>query len=210
MAIILTLSGLFLLRGIRLYRDTMDKNIAKTMENTLFLMDEAVKNSRLMYDMRLDILIRDEKILASFAGRNRDELYLHALPFHDAYKAENPFYANLHFHLPSGHSFLRMHKPEEFTDDLSAIRPMIMQVHQIQKPLSGYEIGKHGLFYRVVKPMFFKGEYIGAVELGIRAEEVVDRIETALKVKIARIIKDENLNRSFQEQSQNPPWTHRL
>ncbi len=203
MAIILTLSGLFLFRGIRLYRDTMDKNIAKTMENTLFLMDEAVKNSRLMYDMRLDILIRDEKILASFAGRNRDELYLHALPFHDAYKAENPFYANLHFHLPSGHSFLRMHKPEEFTDDLSAIRPMIMQVHQIQKPLSGYEIGKHGLFYRVVKPMFFKGEYIGAVELGIRAEEVVDRIETALKVKIARIIKDENLNRSFQEQSQN-------
>jgi PAS domain S-box-containing protein len=203
MAIILTLSGLYLFRGIRLYRDTMDKNIARTMDNTLFLMDETVKNSRLMYDMRLNILIRDEKIQESFAGWNRDELYRHTLPFHDAYKAENLFYANLHFHLPSGHSFLRMHKPEEFDDDLSVIRPMIMQVHQTQNPLSGYEIGKHGLFYRVVRPMFFKGEYIGAVELGIMAEEVVDRIENALKVKIARVIKDENLNSPFQEQSRN-------
>ena len=203
MAIILTLSGLYLFRGIRLYRDTMDKNIAKTMENTLFLMDETVKNSRLMYDMRLNVLIRDEKIQAAFAGRNRDELYLLTLPFHDAYKAENLFYTNLHFHLPSGHSFLRMHEPEEFGDDLSVIRPMIMQVHKIQNPLSGYEIGKHGLFYRVVRPMFFKGEYVGAVELGIMAEEVVDRIETALKIKIARVVKDENLNKPFQERSKN-------
>ena len=203
MAIILTLSGIYLFRGIRLYRDTMDKNIAKTMDNTLFLMDETVKNSRLMYDMRLNILIRDENIQAAFAGRSRDELYRHTLPFHDAYKAENPFYANLHFHLPSGHSFLRMHKPEEFSDDLSAVRPMIMQVHRTQTPLSGYEIGKHGLFYRVVRPMFFKGEYIGAVELGLMAEEVVNRIEAALKIKIARVIKDENLNEPFQERSQN-------
>src|SRR3989339_2035528 len=87
MAIILTLSGIYLFRGIRLYRDTMDKNIAKTMDNKLFLMDETVKNSRLMYDMRLNILIRDENIQAAFAGRSRDELYRHTLPFYDAYKA---------------------------------------------------------------------------------------------------------------------------
>ncbi len=201
MTIILILSGIYLFWGIRLYQDTMDKTIAETMEKTIFLIDEAVKNSHMIYDTHLDIVIRNEKILTSFAGRNRDELYLNALPFHDAYKSENNFYSLMHFHLPSGHSFLRMHKPEEFGDDLTQIRPMIMQVHKTQQPVSGYEIGKQGLFYRVARPMFYNGDYIGAAELGVMAEQVVENIETAMKIKVARIIKDESLNEAFQDKS---------
>ena len=201
MVIILTLSGIYLFMGIRLYRDAMNENIDETLDKTAFLVNELVQNNRLIYDTQLDILIQDEKILTAFYNRSRNDLHRAALPFHETYRTENPFYANMHFHLPSGHSFLRMHKPGEFDDDLRVIRPIIMQVHKDKKPLFGYEIGKHGLFYRVVKPLFLKGDYIGAVELGIQAEQIVKKIETALKIKVGRFISDENLNKDFQEQS---------
>ncbi|MFA5904373.1 MAG: cache domain-containing protein [Desulfobacula sp.] len=199
MLIILTLSGVHLFQGVRLYKKTMNENITEAIHKTSFIVNTLVQNSHIIYDSRMDILIRDEKILLPFYNRNRDELYRAALPYHEAYKSENGFYSNMHFHLPSGHSFLRMHKPEEFEDDLTQIRPMIMQVHKDKKSISGYETGKHGLFYRVAKPVFFNGGYIGVLEIGIQAEQAGEMIKADMDIKVARCINDENLNDDFQE-----------
>lgn len=203
MAMITTLSGIFLFWGIRLYQKNTNEKIEAARTKTDFLINEMIKDSNLIYNARLDALIRDEKILSAFYRRNRQELYQAALPFHNYYLAESHYYSNMHFHLPTGQSFLRMHKPDEFGDDLTTIRPIIMQIHKTRKPVSGYEIGKHGLFYRVAKPIFFKGEYIGALEIGISIEQVAENMESALNIKIARIINDKDLNDPFRDFRKN-------
>lgn len=203
MGIILILSGGYLIWGIRLYQESMDQNIKNTMENTMLLIDESVKSSHIIYDMHINLLARDEGILSSFAARDRDALFQKAQLFHSMFKKENKYYSNMHFHLPSGHSFLRMHKPEQFGDDLTKTRPMITGVHQTRRSLSGYEIGKHGLFYRVATPLFFHGEYIGALELGILADQIIENIEASQKIKIARVLVDKDLNDDFQELSKS-------
>jgi len=198
-SIITVLSGIFLYRGIYQYKETMNDKIAETIVKTNVLIDEVIRNSNIIYDVRLDALVGNEQIIKAFFKKEREKLYRIVLPFHQSLEAENINYSNMHFHLPSGISFLRMHKPEEYGDDLKFIRPIILEVHKDNKAVHGYEIGKHGLFYRVAKPVFFNDDYIGALEIGIKVKQVAENIERILNVKVARFIDDSILNEEFSK-----------
>lgn len=203
MLIITTLSGIFLYWGIRLYQQTMDDKIADTTQKMNLLINEVIKNSHGIYDHHLDVLTQNNEILLAFSNRDRKALYQATVSSHNALKANHPYYSNMHFHLPSGHSFLRMHKPDEFGDDLQQIRPIIMKVHKTLSPVSGYEIGKHGLFYRVAKPVFYNDRYIGAVEIGVKTSQVAQKIDTMLNIKVARVIDGRFLNDAFRNYRKN-------
>ena len=83
----------------------------------------------------------------------------------------------MHFHLPDGRSFLRMHTPDKFGDDLRAIRPAVQKIHADKTPSSCYEIGIYGAFYRIIQPVFYQGTYAGAVELGIKVHAIMESIQ---------------------------------
>ena len=218
MLIISTLSGIFLYWGIRMYKKNRDSKIIETAARTDMLIDELIHITNIIYEIRIDNILNDERVVEAFNARDREGLFRATLPWHTALKDENPFYSNMHFHLPTGRSFLRMHQPNLFGDDLKDLRPMITKVHETHGPVRGYEIGKHGLFYRVAKPVFFKGKYIGAVEIGIQAEEVAKNIERVLNIQVARYIPDYLLNDEFRQFCTNEirqnrmsinPYTHK-
>jgi len=71
------------------------------------------------------------------------------------------------FHLPPATSFVRIHKPEKFGDDLSSFRKTVVQVNETQKPIVGLEKGVAGLGVRGVVPVFHKDKHIGSVEFGM-------------------------------------------
>lgn len=84
----------------------------------------------------------------------------------------------MHFHLADGTSFLRVHKPNQYGDELSPIRGMIKEIHTSHETIYGYEMGKHTTLYRIIKPIFDKEKkYIGAVELGIDPNFITKTIE---------------------------------
>ncbi len=208
MLIITGLSMVYFYRGVLMYKSSMSGRIAETTRVTAVLIDDVIQTSNKIYSIHLSNLLNNQQILSAFDNRDRDKLFAAVLPFHTALKKENPYYSNMHFHLPDGFSFLRMHKPKEYGDDLRVIRPIIMKVHQEKKSVYGYEVGKHGLFYRVAKPVFFKGRYIGALELGIKAEQVAANIERILNLSAARMIRDDLLNESFRAYCKNEIRVH--
>ena len=76
----------------------------------------------------------------------------------------------LHFQLPDNESFLRFHKPEQFGDNLTGIRPTIEYVNRTHKPISGFEEGRIFNGFRFVYPLFDKGhKYLGSVEISSSA-----------------------------------------
>jgi PAS domain S-box-containing protein len=203
MLIIAALSGVFLYWGVRMYEKQMDSKIIETAGRTDILIDELINITNKIYDLRIDNIISDPRVVAAFKNRDREALVRVALPWHDLLKEENSFYGIMHFHLPSGHSFLRMHQPRMFGDDLSSIRPMIQEVHKNKTHVSAYEVGKYGFSYRVAKPVFDGDTYIGAVEIGIGVEETAKNIERLLDVKVARIISDDLLTDEFRQFSKD-------
>ncbi len=71
------------------------------------------------------------------------------------------------FHLPPATSFLRLHKPEKFGDDLSSFRKTVIASNKDKKNVVGLEKGVAGLGIRGISPVFLKGQHIGSVEFGM-------------------------------------------
>lgn len=54
---------------------------------------------------------------------------------------------------PNNTAFLRLHRPNDFGDDVSSIRPMVSSAFAEGELLSGFEEGQSGLSYRTVVPV---------------------------------------------------------
>ncbi len=71
------------------------------------------------------------------------------------------------FHTPPATSWLRVHKPEKFGDDLSTFRFTVVATNKTQKPTRGLEGGVAGLGARGMVPVLHKGKHVGSVEFGM-------------------------------------------
>lgn len=71
------------------------------------------------------------------------------------------------FHLAPATSFLRVHKPQKFGDDLSSFRLTVVDVNTRGDAISGLERGVAGLGMRGVVPVRHDGLQVGSVEFGL-------------------------------------------
>ncbi|WGD51757.1 methyl-accepting chemotaxis protein [Bradyrhizobium sp. CB1650] len=71
------------------------------------------------------------------------------------------------FHVPPATSFLRVHQPAKFGDDLSGFRKTVVAANQERKVVVGLEGGVAGLGIRGVVPIVQGGKHLGTVEFGL-------------------------------------------
>ncbi len=73
----------------------------------------------------------------------------------------------MQFHTPPTTSFLRLHKPEKFGDDLSSFRATVAAANRETRPVRGLESGVAGFGIRGVHPVRHAGRHVGSVEIGL-------------------------------------------
>lgn len=71
------------------------------------------------------------------------------------------------FHTPPATSFLRVHKPEKYGDDLSSFRHTVVITNEKKRPTRGLEGGVAGLGARGIVPVYHNGKHVGSVEFGM-------------------------------------------
>ena len=97
---------------------------------------------------------------------NREILYKRFLP--DFERLKQFQFEQVHFHFTDNTSFLRMHQPNLFDDNLSKIRFGIAKVNQTLKPSSGFELGRTAYGFRYIFPIFDENLlHIGSIELSV-------------------------------------------
>lgn len=75
------------------------------------------------------------------------------------------------FVFPDNTTFLRMHKPSKYGDDLTDIRYSHKYVNETKKPVSGFEHGRTSHAFRYVYPMFdSQNNHLGILEVGFASE----------------------------------------
>ena len=203
--VIIALSAFYSFQQLSLYKRHLTNHLAeekKDLENTLASCQKIYSAT---YSSWLENFIdqRKENIRA-FAEQDRQRLFTLTLPQYESLKQLFPYLEIMHFHLPDGRSFLRMHNPEVFNDDLRRIRPAIQEVHKHKEKIKGFEIGIYGTFYRIIHPVFYQDEYIGALELGIQAKELVDSLQQKTDMETALFFANPlwekaSLNQEFQK-----------
>ena len=152
-------------------------------------------------------LLMNEEVIDAFEKRDRDKLLKLTEPVFKTMVAQNPYLDIMHFHTPDSHSFLRVHQPEKFGDDLSSFRYIINDVNAKKVKQIGMEVGRYGIDYRVALPVFNKkGEHIGSFEFGLNMKYLYDILHNDYKIEnvvflnkdVFSIIHEKNKNIQFK------------
>jgi len=87
------------------------------------------------------------------------------------------------FNLQNNKTFLRLHKPKKFDDDLSLIRYSYTYVNKHKKPIRGLEQGKTTHGFRNVFPVFdYEGNYLCAMEISFSSELIQKMLNKVSKI----------------------------
>lgn len=114
-------------------------------------------------------MVLNESLIEAFAKQDREGLALKALSAVETLRRSDiDIY---HFHLPDNRTFFRAHRPDFYGDDLTEVRPMVAEVNRTRRAAVGWEEGVNGYALRHIEPIFYQGEYVGALELGMFLEE---------------------------------------
>lgn len=113
-------------------------------------------------------LADNPEVQAALAAGDRQRLLDLTLPAYRILSAQYGL-SQAQFHVPPATSFLRLHQPDQFGDDLSRDRPTVLAANQTHQPVAGLEIERGGLSMRGVVPVTYQGQPIGTVEYGLDA-----------------------------------------
>lgn len=86
-------------------------------------------------------------------------------------------------------SFLRVHKPHKYDDDLSGFRKTIVTTNSTEKPQRGFEKGVHGIAIRGMVPVYYQQQHIGSVEFGMTFNQEI--LKNNYDVKVAFYVSHE-------------------
>ncbi|MFW6191164.1 MAG: methyl-accepting chemotaxis protein [Thiohalospira sp.] len=113
-----------------------------------------------------DSLAHFELVTERFAERDREKLEDWLLPMY-SFLEEEYAVRQFQFHTAPATSFLRLHRPEKYDDDLSDFRHTVVEVNEEGEAVRGLERGVAGLGIRGVVPVEHDDEQVGSVELGM-------------------------------------------
>jgi methyl-accepting chemotaxis protein len=110
------------------------------------------------------------------------------------------------FHTPPAMSFLRLHKLQQFGDDLSSFRHTVTHTNETQKPTRGLESGVGGIGARGIAPVFNKGKHLGSVEFGMSfGLEFFTTFKAQYGVEIGLHLFNDNTFKTFAATTGNQP-----
>ncbi|WP_448516642.1 methyl-accepting chemotaxis protein [Pseudothermotoga sp.] len=132
--------------------------------DVLGLQIETIAEQSKFVSALVDMVLRDQNIINLFKTRDREGLLRYFKPYFEDFKKRGV--DQFHFITPDLKSFLRLHMPEKYGDDISS-RKMLRRVRDTRQRLEGVEAGIVGLVVRSIAPVIVDGEFIGIMEAGI-------------------------------------------
>ncbi|CAA7616533.1 Methyl-accepting chemotaxis protein [Magnetospirillum sp. SS-4] len=129
----------------------------------------------------------------AFAARDRAQLLAAT---QDAYQVQHEKYgiSQAQFHLAPAVSFLRVHRPDRFGDDLSKARQMVVEVNRSNGIRKGIEITSTGIGVFGTMPVADEaGKPIGSFEMGFEIEPLLEEIKKAYGFEVGFFVDEKIL-----------------
>ena len=163
---IVIVGGVLTFSNLRTLEEVIDKAEKKELDGHIRSISISIAAEGRLSEALSAIVANMPQVQEKFADGDRQFLSKLFLPSYkvlaDDYGAEQ-----FQFHTPPAISFLRLHKPEKFGDDLSSFRRTVVNTNETRKPVRGLEGGVAGLGVRGIVPVFSGGKHVGSVEFGM-------------------------------------------
>ncbi|GAB5045977.1 cache domain-containing protein [Thermodesulfovibrio sp. TK110] len=164
---------------VNLLKDEENRNIEASINTAQILLE----TSTIHYQQMAHLIAQMSDVQEAVNKKDRNRLIDKFLPAFNSLK-ENFGVAQFHFHIPPAVSLVRLHDLSHFGDDISKERKTVVQVQTINKGVRGIEIGLGGVGLRGVEPIFYKGEFVGSVDLGGGLKTEIDQIKKAINADL--------------------------
>ncbi|WP_312225668.1 cache domain-containing protein, partial [Stutzerimonas nitrititolerans] len=156
------LASLFFGRFENLLADAERRELRSIADNV----STAIASESLTAERLSALVASIPEVQQAMAGNDRQRLSELFVPGYQQL-AKDYGLSQFQFHKAPATSFLRVHKPAQFGDDLSAIRQTIVETNSRQAPVRGVESGVAGLGIRGLVPVRYEGSHVGSVEFGL-------------------------------------------
>lgn len=178
--------GLFLVSLFILLFDSYHEQKSSILSNYSTTFESKVQSSIGVYRKFSHYVFkqieRDKEIVPLFAAaaysgeevrdKNRQRIYQLLKKDYALLKEYN--FRQLHFHFKNGDSFLRVHKPEKFGDNLFSIRESVRLANVEERFVEGFEEGRIFNGYRFVYPVVDHDKQVGTLEVSLSMGSIVD------------------------------------
>ncbi len=179
---------LFVLFATLFYSYLREKKIEDIKNQLHSTTQEIYVNYMVIYNFQKSIAdliykanINQPKVIELFKKRDREALHSYLESSYSKYRDFS--IRQLHFHLPNNDSFLRMHRPNKYGDNLSKDRLTVKYVNENRVFIEGFEEGKVFSGFRFVYPLFDVNEHIGSVEISFSALAFIKSFVTNYKIR---------------------------
>jgi methyl-accepting chemotaxis protein len=192
--IVVVTLGIVALSAINIVRQVLEaQNQSRAASKSLFKeaaqsFDTGLKENLNSLSLSVESILTDDTAIKAFAVGDRATLLARQAGLFKSMK-ERFGIEQFQYHLPPATSFLRLHSPKTFGDDLSAFRATVIAANQERKAIIGLEVGRGGPGTRVVYPVYIQDKHIGSVELGGSVAAIVETIRSTFGLEFAVGIK---------------------
>lgn len=131
----------------------------------------------------------------------RNELYNKLL--HNYIKLKKLDFRQLHFHLPTGESFLRFNRPDQYGDNLFPVRYSVEKTNKTLKISKGFEDGRIFNGYRFVFPILEGKKHYGSVELSMSFLAISKSIKELENVYTNMLFKKQIIDQKVFDKEKN-------
>lgn len=183
--------------GVFYYKNTQIKD-----QRINLILDEQINILKINYSLTMsyfsedarsirDNLEHDTKVMEMFSkAKNateiekkglREQLYNYLTPLYKSMQSNGVL--QFHFVFPNNKTFLRMHKPSKFGDDLSGLRYTFRYANKTKKTVEGFEQGRTIHSFRYVYPYFdTNGKHLGAIGIALSSRALQNKLKNINKI----------------------------
>ncbi|MFZ5580271.1 MAG: diguanylate cyclase [Pseudomonadota bacterium] len=180
MGVMLLLSSIFLLALLHQHRSRFDEAVQRFETSLERITHQDVDRLLEFFENRARANLASPGITEAMRAHDHEALIRLSSGRFEVLQNETPELGVMQFHAHDGSSLARMHYPGEWGDPISAGRPMLAHVQEHHVSAKGLELGRFGLFLRIVVPAFLDGKYVGALEFGVTPHLILRRIRDEL------------------------------
>ncbi len=167
--------------------DELSSTIDKLETNyNLILHDYKVASKAILFSILEFSQVKD--IISKLADADKNEKDILRKKLYDILKKDFETYKKMGVKLilftqPNNKVFLRLHKPNIYSDDISSIRFALAAVNTTHKEMSGFEQGKISHAFRFIYPVFDKDKnYLASVDISFSSERLQQSLDEVHKL----------------------------
>ncbi|MDD5373063.1 MAG: ATP-binding protein [Sulfurimonas sp.] len=116
----------------------------------------------------------------------------------------------IQFAFEDNRSFLRMHSPDVFGDDLSTVRHSFAYINTNRKPISGFEQGKVDHGFRNLFPLFYKDDFLGSVDISFSSQSIQENMTKLHDTDTSFIIKKNIFDSNIYKNNSGAKYTESI